>query len=237
MSDSTPELVVVIPVYNEQASVRKVVREWFQEIENWTESFRIVVIDDGSTDRSLDIMKRLQAQLDDRIEVRSRANRGHGATCLEGYARAIELGADYVFQLDSDGQCDPQYFCRLWRQREAADVVYGWRRVREDGWRRYVAGRVLKFFLLAVAGVWCVDANTPYRLMRVEALKEPVERLSRSPVHLTNVALAVLLKRNANVRHGSSPIRFRERYGGEPSVALTQFGRKAAELARQLRAL
>lgn len=232
-----PELVIVVPVFNEQASVRKVLREWYYEIENWTEDFLIYVIDDGSEDRSLELIQQVKAQLGDKIEVRSRPNRGHGATCLEGYERAIELGAEFVFQIDSDGQCDPQYFFRLWRQREANDVVYGWRRRREDGFRRVVAGKVLKLFLLTVSGVWCIDANTPYRLMRVSILKGPVEKLKRSDVFLTNVALAVLLKRDRQIRHGAAPIRFRERYGGEPSVAFFEFGRKALELARQLRSL
>jgi len=39
---TNPELIVVMPVYNEQVSVRKVVQEWFTEIENWTENFIIV---------------------------------------------------------------------------------------------------------------------------------------------------------------------------------------------------
>lgn len=237
LSPKGPELVVVIPVFNEQASVRKVIREWYREIENWTEDFLICVIDDGSDDKSLELIENVKSQLDGRIEVHSRPNRGHGATCRQGYERAIELDAEYVFQIDSDGQCDPQYFFRLWRQRETNDVIYGWRRHREDGLRRVIAGKVLKLFLLAVCGVWCIDANSPYRLMRVSILKNPVQTLKRTKVVLTNVALAVLLKRDRRVSHGAAPIRFRERYGGEPSVAFRQFGRKATELARQLRAL
>lgn len=56
----TPELAIVMPVYNEQASIRKVVREWFEEIQNWTENFVFLVIDDGSKDRTLDILQTLR---------------------------------------------------------------------------------------------------------------------------------------------------------------------------------
>jgi len=54
---------------------------------------------------------------------------------------------------------------------------------------------------------------------------------------LANVGLAVLLRKDSSWRHGSVPIRFRERYGGEPSVALGKFGEKARQLARQIRSL
>lgn len=231
-----PELFVVIPVYNEQATVRKVVREWYHEIENWTEDFVIYVIDDGSTDRSAAIMERVCEQLGDKVVLHSQENRGHGASCLVGYEKAIEVGARYVFQIDSDGQCDPQYFFRIWRLREACEVVYGWRRRRDDGWRRVLASRVLKALLFFVTGQWCVDANSPYRLMRVDRIEAAVRRLKEQPLFLANVGLAVLLKK-AGLAHGSVEIRFRERYGGEPSVSIGQFGSKAVELVRELRAL
>lgn len=235
-STSPPELVVVIPVYNEQASVRKVIREWFFEIENWTENFAMLVIDDGSKDDSATIVERTRSQLGDRVILHSHANRGHGASCLVGYRMALDMGARFVFQIDSDGQCDPQYFFRLWRNRDEHDVIYGWRRRRDDGWRRVLASRVLKTLLLLMTGQRLIDANSPYRLMRAETLEPQVSALEGRDVFLTNVALALLLKR-AGLRHGSVPIRFRERYGGEPTVRMGQFGAKAIELVRQLRAL
>ena len=55
-----PEIMLIMPVYNEQASVRKVVHEWFQEIENWTENFVFLAINDGSTDDTQIVLQRLQ---------------------------------------------------------------------------------------------------------------------------------------------------------------------------------
>ena len=54
-----PELLIVMPVYNEQASVRKAVGEWFNEVENWTENFVFLAIDDGSRDETLRVPNRL----------------------------------------------------------------------------------------------------------------------------------------------------------------------------------
>ncbi len=122
---TTPEILIVIPAYNEQASIRKVVREWFDEIENWTENFCFLVINDGSTDSTCEILTRLQNQLGSRLKVLQQNNQGHGRSCIEGYGIACQESIPYVLQIDSDGQCDPQYFFRLWRLRENYDVIYG----------------------------------------------------------------------------------------------------------------
>lgn len=231
-----PKVMLIMPAYNEQASVRKVVLEWFEEVENWTEDFVFFAIDDGSTDETLQLLKRLQSQLGPKLEVRTHTNVGHGQCCLVGYREACKRAIPFVFQIDSDGQCDPQYFFRFWRDRHKFDVVYGRRHVREDGWRRVAASYVLRATLLATAGVNCVDANVPYRLMRTQGLVSVLERIP-SDFFLANVALAVLLRRERSWRHGHIPIRFRERYGGEPSVALGNFGHRAFQLRKQLRAL
>jgi len=229
------ELAIVMPVFNEQASVRKVVMEWFQEVENWTERFRFLAIDDGSGDSTLKILQRLRNQLGHRLEVVTRENRGHGQTCLQGYRIALDYGIPHVMQIDSDGQCDPQYFFRFWREREKADVIYGVRFRRDDGLKRVLASVVLRATLLVYGRVWCVDANVPYRLMKTAALKSVLSQIPPD-FFLANVALAVLLRR-AGARESSVPIRFRERYGGEPSVRLSKFGNKAGELIRQLASL
>ena len=228
--------MIVMPVFNEQASVRKVVMEWFQEVQNWTENFVFFAINDGSQDDTLQTLLRLRKQLGERLEVRDQANIGHGQSCLIGYREACARRIPYVFQIDSDGQCDPQYFFRFWRERFRFNVIYGQRTKREDGWRRVVASYILRVTLLLIARVDCVDANVPYRLMDTSHLKQILERIPRD-FFLANVALAVLLRREASWRHGSVSIRFRERYGGEPSVQLGKFGEKARELAAQLHQL
>jgi dolichol-phosphate mannosyltransferase len=230
------ELMVIMPVYNEQASLRKEVLEWFQEIENWTSRFIFVAIDDGSIDNSLLKLQQLQCQLGSRLEMVSRSNKGHGQTCIEGYRMAIERGIPFVFQIDSDGQCDPQYFHQLWRKRENYDVIYGYRKGRDDGYRRILASALLKLSILLIKCVWCVDANAPYRLMRTETLHRHLPEIPSDFV-LANVALAVLLKKDRTLRHHAVPIHFRERYGGEPSVPFAKFGVKALELFGQLRDL
>lgn len=231
-----PELLVVMPVYNEQASARKVVMEFFSEIENWTENFVFLALDDGSSDGTPRILQRLHEQLGDRFEIVRHANRGHGQTCLAGYRIAVERGIPHVLQIDSDGQCDPQYFFRFWRLRDQADAIYGLRTRREDGARRMIASMVVRLLLLCAFRVVCLDSNVPYRLLRTEKLRGCLDRVP-ADFSLANIGLAILLRRDPTCRHAYVPIHFRQRYGGEPSVRLARFGRKALELHRHIKTM
>ncbi len=165
----------------------------------------------------------------------TRINRGHGQSCLAGYRLAAESGAEWVFQIDSDGQCDPAFFEHVWELRKSADVVYGVRVRREDGWKRVLASALLRLLVRIRCGVWCADPNSPYRLMRSTALSKAITEIPPD-FFLANVALAALLRRR-NVLHASTPIRFRARIGGEPSVPLRSFGQRALELWKQLGSL
>jgi dolichol-phosphate mannosyltransferase len=232
MADSDIELLVVMPVYNEQASIRKVVTEWFFELDRVAVKFKLLVIDDGSTDSTPAILKEVQFEFGSRLECHSRENRGHGQSCLQGYRLAVERGILYVFQIDSDGQCDPVYFKRFWDLREAYEVIYG-KRTRKDGFRRKFASLVLRATLLLLFRVNCVDANVPYRLMNTHKCAPAFDAIP-GDLFLANAALAVLLRKMHGLRHGTVDIEFLERYGGEPSVPLSKFAAKGIELFKQL---
>ena len=233
---NSPELVIVMPAYNEEASIRKVVLEWIEEVTNWTSSFVLLAIDDGSSDKTLAVLEGLMEKAGARLMVHSRQNKGHGQTCLEGYRMAAALGARYIFQIDSDGQCDPQYFFRFWRMRDEQDVVYGVRTRRDDGFARLCVSMILRLFVLVMFRTFCPDCNVPYRLMRTQKVMVSVNRIP-STFYLANAGLAVLLARRRDCRHAYVPIRFRERYGGEPTINSMVFARKAIEFYRDFRGI
>ena len=234
MKGRVAELVVVLPVFNEEASVERVIREWIPVFDALQTGYGVLALDDGSTDGTPEIPGGLQREFA-ALEMVRHVNRGHGQTVFAGYRLACARGARFVFQMDSDGQCDPRFFPALWAGRAENDVMYGCRVDRRDGWRRKLASRLLRAVVRVCSGVSCEDANTPFRLMRTDGLAEIVEKIPRT-FDLANIGLAVLLKR-AGWRHGGVPIRFRERFGGESKVPLARFARKAVELTGDLRRL
>jgi dolichol-phosphate mannosyltransferase len=159
-----------------------------QRLENWAENFVFLAINDGSIDGTLRILKRLRKQLGARFEILSHENRGHGQSCLQGYRIESERKIPWVLQIDSVGQCDPQYFFQLWRDRKKFDVTYGFRSRCDGGWRRVLASWVLRGVFLATAGVWCIDANVPYRLMKTLCLPEKIRKIPAN-FFLANVGL------------------------------------------------
>jgi Glycosyltransferases involved in cell wall biogenesis len=219
-----------MPVYNEATAIRGVVEEWLPVLGGIRGV--LLVMDDGSTDGTSEILRELQQRHADRMEVIRHANRGHGQTVLEGYRTACDRGVEFVFQIDSDGQCDPKFFPEVWRLRKDFDVIYGRRVVRQDGWKRKVATWVVRLAVFCSTGVICEDANTPYRLMRAERLPDVVKRIPPT-FDLANIALAVELKR-ARWRHASVPIVFRPRLAGESKVPFSRFVFKAFELVGDL---
>src|SRR5271170_5756740 len=102
----SPELVLVVPVYNEEDAIVPVLKEWRAELSRTVGEglYAILVVDDGSTDAT---PARLAALDWPELRVHRHSNRGHGQSCLVGYIEAEKMGAPYVFQIDSDGQCDP----------------------------------------------------------------------------------------------------------------------------------
>jgi dolichol-phosphate mannosyltransferase len=228
-----PRLLVVMPVFNEQGSVARVIREWFEILAQHLEDFILLSINDGSTDDTGVILQSMAADLGDRLQIISRPNRGHGQTCLEGYRSALERNIPHILQIDSDGQSDPRYFADFWQLREQYDVIYG-KRSRSDGSRRIIASVVLRVLLRLFTGVDCVDANVPYRLMNACACANAI-RAVPSDVFLANVALAVILRKDPDIRHGQVPIGFPPRHGGEPSVPFVKFAAKGIELFAQMK--
>lgn len=233
--NENPELLVVLPVYNERDSVRYVIEGWIPVLEQHVSSYLILAINDGSTDDTAEILSKIKANLGNRLEVIDRENRGHGQSCLQGYRIAEDRLIPYVLQIDSDGQSDPRFFDEFWKMRGDYEVIYGNRR-RLDGWRRKVASHTLGSLLKLLEGVDCIDANVPYRLMDTMACRNAFRAIPSS-LGLANVALAVQLKRMNGIREGQVSIDFPPRHGGEPSVPMKLFLIKGFELFVQLRQL
>ncbi len=221
-----------MPVFNEQVAINQVMRAWFTMLDEKVGDFTLLVLNDGSTDGTQEQLDKLATELGSRLEIVTHPNRGHGQSCIAGYKIGLDRNIPFILQVDSDGQSDPSYFSDFWALRDRFDVIYG-KRKRNDGARRVLASIVLRLLLRLVARVDCVDANVPYRLMNSRACASAILAIPQD-VFLANVALAVVLKKDAAIRHGSSPIGFPPRMGGEPSVPFSKFAAKGLELFRQL---
>jgi glycosyltransferase involved in cell wall biosynthesis len=226
----TGKLWVVMPVYNEEAAVNQVVREWLPALRQCHPDFVFLALNDGSKDSTLAILNSLAAT-EPELRVIDKPNSGHGQTCVLGYRIALEEKADWILQIDSDAQCDPVYLGAFFERAAKHKVVYGLRKSRDDGWQRSCISRLVTLFTFVATGVWVKDCNVPYRLMHRSSLEHIIDLVTRD-FHLANVLLAVLQQKYFGISW--VPIHFRKRIG-TPSVKTFSFVKHGIQLFSQLR--
>lgn len=226
------KLYIIIPAYNEEENINNVINDWYPIVQKIGNGSKLVIINDGSKDSTYSIMKRRTEELKD-FEPLAKENGGHGDTILYGYKYAVEAGADYVFQTDSDGQTLPEEFWPFWEKRQEWDMVIGQRKGRQDGFSRVFVTKTLKLVLRLCFGVNIKDANTPFRLMKATKLKEQLDLVPKG-YNLSNVLISVIYARK-KLKVLYIPITFRPRQGGINSINMKKIFRIGKQAVRDFR--
>ncbi len=230
------KLYIVIPAYNEEETIESVINDWYPIVEkyNGNGESRLVIVDDGSKDNTYKIMQEY-AKNRPLFKPMTKKNAGHGATVLFAYNYALQEGADYIFQTDSDGQTLPEEFHQFWNMRKKYDMVIGHRNKREDGFSRIFVTKMLKLVLKLCFGVTVTDANTPFRLMKGNILAENIKLVPEN-FNLSNVIISVIYaKKKLPVKY--IPITFRPRQGGINSInmkKIIKIGKQAVKDFRKI---
>jgi glycosyltransferase involved in cell wall biosynthesis len=134
-----PHISAVIPAYNEEECIGQCVEELAGVLRGMAVSFEIIVADDGSTDRTADILKEMRTDLPEVVIVRLDGRHGQSAALDAGLRTAR---GELIVTLDADMQNDPADIPRLVRMTSEWDVICGYRRERHDNWVRRVSSRV-----------------------------------------------------------------------------------------------
>jgi glycosyltransferase involved in cell wall biosynthesis len=170
-------LVIAIPAYNAERTLESVFDRVPAGIDRRTAHY--VVVDDGSTDGTAAVARRLRERFPTLDLVEHERNRGYGGAAQSGLGRALELGAELVVWLHGDGQYAPESIPELLAPLEAgrADIVQG-SRLRGGGALRggmplykLVANRVLTWMENRVFGLGLAEYHSGYMLYRREALE------------------------------------------------------------------
>lgn len=227
-------LYIVIPAYNEEENIRQVVEDWYPVVDERSGDSRLVIVNDGSRDNTLEVLNALKKDKP-KLTVLNKENGGHGSTIMYGYRYALEQGAEYIFQTDSDGQTFASEFGAFWDGRTKYDMLIGYRNHREDGFSRIVVTKVLKLVIRLCFHVDVTDANTPYRLMNADVLGEEIDYVPKD-FFLANVLLTVLFTKHLR-KIRFIPITFRPRQGGVNSINLKRIFRIGRQSLKDFREL
>jgi glycosyltransferase involved in cell wall biosynthesis len=156
---------VVLPAYNEEAIIQKTITVVEQALRNWTADFEIVVVNDGSKDRTKAIVERL-AQADSHIRLLNHAvNKGYGSALVSGFST---IQKDLVFFMDSDGQFDIGDLASFFPLIEQYDAVFGYRNPRRDPWPRKVNAWGWKQLIHIVLGIHLRDIDCAFKLYHAD---------------------------------------------------------------------
>jgi len=160
-----PELSIVAPVYNEEEGIEQVVQYWLKVLQKNAANAEIVLANDGSTDRTLEILENLSQKIPSLKVVSYTPNRGYG------YALKTAIRAStgqWVITLDSDGQFDLADFPSLLKlqNEQQLDFITGYRMKKKDNLFRVIADRSLNLIVRTMFSVSLRDTNCAMKLIR-----------------------------------------------------------------------
>ncbi len=211
-------LSIVMPAYNEEDCIEKVVGSWtdFLKKKFPTDKTTLIVINDGSKDRTGALLDEL-SKTNTHLTVLNQKNGGHGNAVVNGYKKAVELQSQHVFQTDSDDQFVTDDFEKLWSKRKESKFILGYREIRHDASVRLFITRVLRGTISTVYGTYILDSNIPFRLIEGNFLKKLLQQLPDPEPFAPNIFLAVMAKKAGEELY-DLPITHKDRETGTVSI-------------------
>ncbi len=169
---STPlDLSVVVPLYNEEESLPHLVEQLLDALRPSGERFELVLVNDGSSDRTAEVLEQLSHEVPELVAVLLRKNYGQTAAMAAGFDVAQ---GDVIVSLDGDLQNDPADIPMLLSKlREGYDLVSGWRHQRQDAaLQRKLPSRIANRLIGRVTGVKLHDYGCSLKAYRQEVLAD-----------------------------------------------------------------
>jgi len=200
----------VFPAFNEEENVEYMVETAIEVISGFGVEWEVIVVDDGSSDRTAEITEELTGIYQGVKLVRHNKNRGIGSAVRTGIASS---SMKWVFYTDCDGQFDLSEFEMLWRMRDEADVISGFRRNRQDPLMRLIYSFAYNTltYIFFFGGFKDVDAS--FKLFRREIFDRITLRSSSSVADLE----LLLLPRMCGYRVRQLPVSHYPRRAGSVS--------------------
>ncbi len=229
MSEAPPPLSVVMPAYNEEGAIDAAIAEVREFVLDRIPGSELVVVDDGSRDRTGAILDALAAK-DPRIRAIHRVNGGHGPALRTGLEAAR---GERLLLIDSDRQIPLSAFGPLWDAVESGrDAAFGVRARRQDPALRLWLTRFIRGVLPMLVGVRLTDANVPFKLLR-RRLWDDAKALIPPDTLAPSLFLAVFAAaRRFDV--AEIPVPHRERETGVVSIRRWKLIKFCARAFRQL---
>lgn len=211
--------VVVIPTYNERDNLEKLVKEVLSQ----DEGVQILVVDDNSPDGTGELADRMAAS-DVRIRVLHRSGKlGLGSAYREGFKIALDMGADYVVEMDADFSHDPKVLPCFFEKMKDYDLVIGSRYlngVSVVNWplRRLMLSYFASVYTRTITGLRISDCTSGFKCFRREVLEAIAPETIKSDGYSFQIEMNYR-SMEKGFRIGEVPIIFIDRHAGTSKMS------------------
>jgi dolichol-phosphate mannosyltransferase len=162
------DISVVVPVYNEEENLPILIEQLVEVLKPLGKTYEMIFVDDGSTDRSREILKSLVAE---HPQIRILGFKYNCGETAAGAAGLKEAKGDVVITIDADLQNDPRDIPAMLGYLKEHDMVTGWRQKREDSWVKRVTSKIANRIRNRLSGESIRDSGCTYRAYKRECLE------------------------------------------------------------------
>ena len=219
------ELSTVLPAYNEEGNIADAVERLLAVLPRVARRHEVIVVDDGSRDRTGEIADQLASANDEVRVIHHRPNRGYGAALWSGFRNA---GYRYVFYTDADNQYDVSEIARLVPLVRDYDIVVGYRAHRRDGAKRKLFSWGFKQFVKLAFDLPMRDVDCAFKLFRREVFDAVEIESNRFFVDAEVMAKA----RKAGLKFAQVPVTHFPRRSGTTTTSVADVPRTLREAWR-----
>ena len=162
-------LSFVIPVYNEEENIKRFLDEIYDTMRSINLSFEIILVDDASTDNSLNIIKHLSLKNNSVKYISFKKNTGQSAALYAGFQHAK---GDIIVTMDADLQNDPADIALMIQYYGEYDMITGWRYKRMDSFAKKIGSKIGNYVRNKLTGERVHDTGCSLKIMNAGMLKK-----------------------------------------------------------------
>lgn len=214
-------LSVFFPCYNEELNIESLVLEAIQVLSNSVQRYEILIINDGSTDKTGPVADRLSKWHEHVRVVHHEKNGGYGAALISGFSNSVH---EWIFFTDGDHQFFISEIQKLLNEIDDHDLVIGYRKTRRDPWYRILYGHAWTRLVRLLFGIKVRDINCAFKLIRKRILDGIILHSSGAVINtelLAKTKLSGACIKQVGVSH--RPRMFGRQSGGSPKVVLKAY--------------
>ena len=163
------EISIIIPAYNEAENLPFLCDEIEDVLKNITENYEIIIINDGSTDKTKEVIENLNKEKDNILRINFRTNLGKASALNAGFKKA---GGKIIFTMDADLQDDPKEIPNFIEKiNEGFDLVSGWKQNRKDSFIKNTSSKFFNSITSLFSKIKLHDFNCGFKTYKSEVAK------------------------------------------------------------------